>query len=330
MPPLSPPAPLGIAFFGAGDVSDHHAEAVRRCADARLVGLWNRSPGRGKEKADSFGCRTYDSPEELLADPAVEAVSVLTNLETHLEFATRALEAGKHVLVEKPVGVTVSEIETMRDLARQEGVACMPGHNYVYEDSIIRSRSLIDEGDLGRLVAIYVMYHIHHPEEVAARYPGVIRQILTHNTYVLLYLAGRPKQVSAMKATLHYDTIPQEDIAIVNLTMENGALAHFCASFAADDHSADPWTVIVKVIGTRGSTRYSYRDWVELKPAVVHSQTYTAYRGSIINEVAHFVNVCRNQAEPLSTLDDAIAAQHVIEAIEQSIKEQKTITLPTP
>ena len=119
MPPLPP---LGIAFFGAGDVSDHHAEAVRRCADARLVGLWNRTPERGKEKADGFGCRTYDSPEELLADPAVEAVSVLTNLETHLEFATRALEAGKHVLVEKPVGVTVNEIETMRDLARQKNV----------------------------------------------------------------------------------------------------------------------------------------------------------------------------------------------------------------
>ncbi len=69
---------------------------------------------------------------------------------------------------------------------------------------------MIGAGDLGRLVAVYVMYHIHHPEEVAARYPGVIRQILTHNTYVLLYLAGKPRQVSAMKATLHYDEIPQE------------------------------------------------------------------------------------------------------------------------
>ena len=264
-------APLGMAFFGAGDVSNHHAEAVRRCPDARLVGLWNRTPERGREKANIFGCSVYDSPEALLADPAVEAVSVLTNLESHLEFATMALEAGKHVLVEKPVGVTVQEIEQMRDLARQMGVVCMPGHNFIYEDSIIRSRGLIGAGDLGRLVAVYVMYHIHHPEEVAARYPGVIRQILTHNTYVLLYLAGKPRQVSAMKATLHYDEIPQEDIAMVNMTMENGALAHLCASFAADDHSADPWTVVIKVIRTNGSTRYSYRGWVELKPAVVHS-----------------------------------------------------------
>ena len=318
---------LGIAFFGAGDVSPLHADGVHRCPEAHLVGLWNRTPERARAKASDFGCRTYETPEALLADPAVDAVSILTNLESHLEFAVMALEAGKHVLVEKPVGVSVAEIEALRKLADRLGLVCMPGHNFIYEDSIIRSKELIDGGDLGRLVAIYVMYHIHHPEEVAARYPGVIRQILTHNSYLLLYLAGRPRQVSAMKATLHYDKIPQEDIAMVNLVMESGALAHFCASFAADDHSADPWTMMVKVIGTAGSTRYSYRDWVELKPAVVHSQTYTAYRGSIINEVAHFAKVCRGDAHPLSDLDDAVQAQRLIEGAETSIAEGRTVEL---
>ena len=319
--------PLGIAFFGAGDISDLHAEGVRRCRDARLVGLWNRTTEKGRIKADLFGCRTYDTPDDLLADPAVDAVFVLTNLETHIDFVTMALEAGKQVLVEKPVGVTIPEIETMRDLASQQGLVCMPGHNFIYEESIIRSKELIENGDLGKLVAIYVMYHIHHPEEVAARYPGVIRQILTHNSYVLLYLAGRPTKVSAMKSRLHYEEIPQEDIATVNLTMQSGALAHLCASFAADDHSADPWTMMVKVIGTAGSTRYSYRDWVELKPAAVHSQTYTAYRGSIIHEVDHFVQVCRGHASPLSNRDDALDAQRIIESIEASIETGRTIDL---
>ena len=319
--------PLGIAFFGAGDVSPLHAEGVRRCADTHLQGLWNLDRAQGQDKAATFGCRMYDSPAELLADPAVDAVSVLTNLETHLEFATMALEAGKHVLVEKPVGVSVGEIESLQQLSARVGKTCMPGHNFIHEEGIIRSRELIDGGDLGKLVAIYVMYHIHHPEEVAARYPGVIRQILTHNAYTLLYLAGRPAKVSAMKSRLHYDEIPQEDIATVNLTMENGALAHLCASFAADDHSADPWTMMVKVIGTSGSTRYSYRDWVEIKPAVVHSQTYTAYRGSIIHEIERFAQVCRGHVEPLSNLDDAIDAQRIIEGIEASIDTGRTIDL---
>ena len=72
---------------------------------------------------------------------------------------------------------------------------------------------------------------------------------------------------------------------------------------------------MVKVIGTAGSTRYSYRDHVEIKPGLVHSQTYTAYQGSIMNEVRHFLIDClRMGQKPLSTLDDAITAQKMIEA----------------
>jgi predicted dehydrogenase len=172
------------------------------------------------------------------------------------------------------------------------------------------------------------MYNIHHPEEVAKRYPGVVRQILTHHSYILLYLVGRPVELFAMKATLHYKEYTEEDIAMVQLRLTNGALAHFCASFAADDHAADPWTVMVKVIGTAGSTRYSYRDHVEIKPGLVHSQTYTAYQGSITNEVRHFLVDClRMDATPLSTLDDAMTAQRMIEAAEESIRLGKAVKL---
>jgi predicted dehydrogenase len=163
---------------------------------------------------------------------------------------------------------------------------------------------------------------------VAKRYPGVVRQILTHHSYILLYLVGRPVELCAMKATLHYKEYTEEDIAMVQMRLANGALAHFCASFAADDHAADPWTVMVKVIGTAGSTRYSYRDHVEIKPGIVHSQTYTAYQGSITNEVRYFLVDClRMGAQPLSTLDDAILAQRMIEACEQSIRTASVVRL---
>lgn len=114
---------------------------------------------------------------------------------------------------------------------------------------------------------------------------------------------------------------------MVNLRLANGALAHFCASFAADDHAADPWTVLVKVIGTEGSARYSYRDWVELRPGAVHSQTYSAYPASIANEIDHFVRCVRQGAAPLSSLDDAIDAQRLVEACEQSAASGQTVEI---
>lgn len=319
---------IGVGFIGAGDISILHAAAVKKCPGAKLVGLWNRNQERATARATEFGCKNYASPEELVADPAIDAVFVLTNLETHLEYTALALGMGKHVLVEKPVGVSVAEIERMKALADAKDLICMPGHNYVYEQGMTRTRELVDGGDLGKIVSAYVMYNIHHPEEVAARYPGVVRQILTHHSYILLYLVGAPVELCAMKATLHYKEYTEEDIAMVQMRLHNGALAHFCASFAADDHAADPWTVMVKVIGTAGSTRYSYRDHVEIKPGLVHSQTYTAYQGSITNEVRHFLIDClRMGQKPLSTLDDAITAQKLIEAAEKSIAEKSVVRL---
>lgn len=319
---------IGVGFIGAGDIAILHDKAVKRCHGAKVVGLWNRSQDRALARAKDFGCKNYATPEELVNDPAIDAVFVLTNLETHLEYTKLALKAGKHVLVEKPVGQSVAEIEEMKQLADAKNLVCLPGHNYIYEASMARTKQLADEGDLGKIVSAYVMYNIHHPEEVAARYPGVVRQILTHHSYILLYLLGKPQQLCAMKATLHYKEYKEEDIAMVQMRMENGALAHFCASFAADDHAADPWTVMVKVIGTAGSTRYSYRDHVEIKPGLVHSQTYTAYQGSVMNEVKYFIENCIRRGEkPLSTLEDAITAQKMIEACEKSIRENSVVTL---
>ncbi|MGL6073455.1 MAG: Gfo/Idh/MocA family protein [Fimbriiglobus sp.] len=319
---------IRVGFVGAGDISILHAKAVSRVPGAKLHGLWNRSQDRAVQRAKEFGCKNYTTPEALINDPEIDALFILTNLETHREYTLAALNAGKHVLVEKPVGVSVAEIEEMNRLALSKNLICMPGHNYIYESGMIRTRELVEGGDLGKIVSAYVMYNIHHPEEVAKRYPGVVRQILTHHSYILLYLVGAPVELCAMKATLHYQEYTEEDIAMVQMRLGNGALAHFCASFAADDHAADPWTVMVKVIGTAGSTRYSYRDHVEIKPGLVHSQTYTAYQGSVMNEVKHFLVDClRLGSAPLSTMQDAITCQKLIEAAETSIRTSSVVRL---
>jgi predicted dehydrogenase len=317
-----------VAFLGAGDVAALHAEGVKQCPDAELVGLWNRTQARAAERASQFGCKSYPSAEALVSDPEIDAVSILTNLETHRHYALMAIKAGKHLLVEKPAGNSVAEIQEMKAAADQAGVLCVPVHNYIYEAGINRTRELLQQGQLGRLVSLYILYNIHHPEKVTARYPGVIRQILTHHAYMTLYLAGEPESLSALKTTINDGTVPQENLAMVTMKMKSGALSHLCASFAADDHAGDPWTFLVRVIGTKGATRFSYRDWVENKPAVVHSQTYSAYPYSIRNTVSYFINHCIRHGEaPLSSIDDAITCQRIIEACEASVAEERHIHL---
>ena len=85
---------------------------------------------------------------------------------------------------------------------------------------------------------------------------------------------------------------------------------------------------MIKVIGTKGASRYSYRDWVENTPAVVHSQTYSAYPYTIRSVGQYFLEeVIGNQNAPLSDLDDAITCMRIIEACDKSVEEKRHVSL---
>ena len=319
---------IGVGFIGAGDISLLHAEAINSLAGTELIGVYDLDSEQTIRKSQAYNCKAFPSAEALIADPEIDAVFVLTPLQTHYEYSRMALEQGKHTFIEKPVGVSIDELEKIKKAAQISGAQCMPGHNYIYEPGVNRARDLIVRDKLGKIVSVYILYNIHHPEEVASRYPGVIRQILTHHSYIMLYLVGKPVSLTAMKSVVHYQQITQEDLGMVTLQLENGGLAHFCASFAADDHAGDPWTMMIKVIGTKGATRFSYRDWVENAPAEVHSQTYSAYPYGIANIDRYFIDECiRKGKEPLSTLDDAIMAQKIVEGVEASISQSKHIKI---
>ena len=312
---------IKVGLFGAGDIADLHASGIKNCSSAQLVGLFDIDNQKAHQKSDNYNCLSYDSAESMLKDPLIDAIFVLTPLEEHFNCAINALNSGKHVLLEKPVSSSVDEIQQIREAADKAGKLCVPVHNYLYEDSILRTKELIDSGKLGDVVTIYILYNIHHPETVAQRYPGVIRQILTHHSYITCFLGGAPKSAMAMSSTINDGSVEKENLAMSILELENGGLAHFQASFAADDHASDNWSFAIKVIGTKGSTRFSHADWVQNQKAVVHSHTYSAYHYSIQNTVRYFIEDCLvNGKAPLSNLTDAVISLRTIEAIEESIK----------
>ena len=312
---------IKVGLFGAGDIADLHASGIKNCSSAQLVGLFDIDNQKAQQKSDNYNCLSYDSAESMLKDPLIDSIFVLTPLEEHFNCAINALNSGKHVLLEKPVSSSVDEIQHIREAADKAGKLCVPVHNYLYEDSILRTKELIDSGKLGDVVSIYILYNIHHPETVAQRYPGVIRQILTHHSYITCFLGGAPKSAMAMSSTINDGSVKKENLAMSILELENGGLAHFQASFAADDHASDNWTFAVKVIGTKGSTRFSHADWVQNQKAVVHSHTYSAYHYSIQNTVRYFIEDCLvNGKAPLSNLTDAVISLRTIESIEESIK----------
>jgi predicted dehydrogenase len=139
-------------------------------------------------------------------------------------------------------------LQLKKVLQSSPGQVFMPGHSYIYEPALERAKQMIDDGELGQLCNIAITYVIKHPEDIAKRYPGVIRQILTHHSYILLYLAGAPTSLSCHKSVVTYQEYKEEEQASVILSMPKGAQAYFHASFAADDHGADPWTTVTSLV----------------------------------------------------------------------------------
>jgi predicted dehydrogenase len=317
---------VGIAIAGAGVAGQLHAAGVRACSAAKLIGIYDPKAEQTDKIARQFETKAARSLDELLDDPAVDAVIVATPMEFHREPAVRAMNAGKAVLVEKPVGASVADAQLLVEAAKSSGQLCVPGHNVVYTPGVRQMREHIDAGDYGQIVALWILYAIHHPPAVAARYPGILRQIATHHFYSLLYLLGAPKRFVTMVTETREVSLDREDQYALVAEMPGGALANLFATFATNDQTNDPFTFRYKALGTEGGGTFSWRDSVSTKQGVGMDWRYTSYEESFVYEIDYFVRQCLlNGQPPLSTMDDAVTAQRLIEAAEESIRSGRVI-----
>jgi predicted dehydrogenase len=313
---------VGIGIIGAGIVSELYAQAIERGAPGRFIGVYDPDLGRSETLARRLGGRTFVSRDELLADHDVEACIVMIPNHAHFEDAMACLYARKHVMVEKPIAESHEAIAALADAAQKAGCVCMPAHNYIYNPSLQRARRLLVEKRFGAVASYWILYNIFHAENVARRYGGVLREVAVHHAYSLLYLAGRPVNVSARTSRVHYETLDAEDQASLCCEMPDGALANLWVSFAASDPTSDPWTVLYKILGTKGGVSFTWNDAI-FPNAEGPAWGVINYVDSFHDQLAHFLEyVIPGRAEPLSSLQDAADALAIIAAAELSVRRQ--------
>lgn len=317
---------IGIALVGTGGVAHMHGRALQTLGSARLVGAFGPTPANVKRFAEAYGIRGYRALDELLADRTVDAVAVLTPPEHHATIAVAALAAGKHVLVEKPIGASVGEIQTMQDAAAKADRVCMPCHNYIYAPAIRRARQHVVDGKLGRLSSLWMVYNQAHDADGGK--PGrLLGELMIHHAYVMLFFAGRPQRVTAVAANVHFSDPKADDQAMIVCAYGNGLIANLWGSFAADDPTSDPWSVVYKVLGTDGGVTYSWNE-AQFGEAVQPGWDKAAYTDSFAYVHEHFLGQCIGRGEaPLSTLDDAIDAQRIVEAAQAAVADAVTVEL---
>lgn len=303
---------LRVALAGAGSVADLHIRAMKKNPGYELAGIYDIRPALAQGKAAAAGIRAYASLEEIFSDPHVDAIFVLTHSDSHLDIASRALQAGKHVLVEKPVSQDAEGIEAIVDQARAAGLVCIPNHNYSHIPEFRRLKRMADAGELGTIRSFFVSYVIPHTEEVASRYGGILEEVMIHHSYLSLSVLGKPDRIFAGAAKPAWKSHRAEDQAWMVWEYEPGTSAHLFASFATDDFTNEPWTCIVKALGTDGSVVVNWRTAMARRAIGTHAIAYDQYEESFTDVLASFRDAVLSGAAVPSTMTDAATAARII------------------
>jgi predicted dehydrogenase len=214
---------------------------VRNFAElGELAWLCDADPAR----LDEFGtrypsARTTSDFDELLADGAVDAVVVATPVPTHYDLAKRALEAGKHVFVEKPPAMRATEMDELCELAEDRDLALMPGHLLLYHPGVRKLKELVDGGELGDVLCVYGN---RQNLGTIRKHENALWSLGVHDLSVLLYLIDEePSEVWAHGNAFLNPGV--EDVVFCYLRFPSGKIAHMHLSWL-DPHKIRRITVV--------------------------------------------------------------------------------------
>jgi len=273
---MNTPASFGI--IGTGMIARFHAKALAEMDIARLHAVYDAVPERAVAMAEEFGVTAYATLEEFLADSTVDIVTVCTPSGAHLDPALAALQAGKHVICEKPLEITTERIDTLRDAAKASGVTLSGIFNRRFHPAVQAFKAAVDAGRFGKLTLVEATVKWWRDQ---AYYDsgawrgtwkldggGALMNQSIHTIDQLLHLCGDVEWVQAQTACLAHERIEVEDVATALIQFTNGALGVVNASTACWSSTGHP--AEVQLCGTRGSVFLAdeaFRVWDFAEPA---------------------------------------------------------------
>ena len=222
-------APIGTAIVGYGYWGPNLARNVAERPELALQGLCDRDPVQLAAFCNRHPqARAVEELDAVLCDPSVEAVIVATPPKSHHAIVKRALEAGKHVLVEKPLATRLDDAQELAELAESSGLVLMPGHTFIYSPAVNAVRELIHSGVIGDI------HFVTSSRMNLGKYQsdGVVCDLAPHDLSILLYWLDQPLvEVAASGSSVFQEGI--SETAFLTLTFAGGSTANVQLSWLA-------------------------------------------------------------------------------------------------
>lgn len=334
MSPSAIESPVRVGLIGAGRIGSSHATFLaRHVPGAALVAVADPRPEAAATLADRLGCLTV-SPDDLLADPDIEAVVITASSTAHADLVERAAKHGKAVFCEKPMGMDLSEIDRGRAAASAAGVPLQVGFNRRFAREFAAARRIVESGGIG---TPHLMRSVTRDPGLAD--PGAVppwtifTQTLIHDFDTLLWL-NPEAEVRTVFATADALVAPDHkdsgllDTAVVVITFDTGTIAVAEASFSA----AYGYDVRGEVFGSGGMVTMGDGATSSLVHSTAAGRHVDTARGDVellrdayVAELAEFVDAVRADRAPVVTGDDARRALVVALAAIESVKAGRPV-----
>ncbi|MGI6207961.1 MAG: Gfo/Idh/MocA family protein [Anaerolineae bacterium] len=276
--------PVAVGVVGLGRAGwDIHVRTLQSPVIAgkfRLAAVTDPIEGRMAEAAELTGCRTHRNLEALCADPEVELVVVATPSHLHAEHSVDAMRAGKHVLCEKPMAISLAEADQMLEVQRQTGRVLTFDQEMRYEPNFLKVQEVLASGKLGRVFLICIAYHRFSRrwdwQTLKAFGGGMLNNWATHlvDMGLLLFGEGEPEVFSVLENTPLYCGGDAEDTVKVMLRGEGKPTVDVEITYGCA-YPQDRWLVLGTqgtLTGSATSLRWKYIDPELLPPRQVSAE----------------------------------------------------------
>lgn len=344
---------IRVGLIGCGGIMHPHVEGWKAVSDrAEIVALADVSPEAMAQRMAQWGreVKTYADYRDLLADPNVDAVDIALPHHLHRDAIVAAAEAGKHLMTEKPLCLTLQEAADIKDAVKRSGIVMMASHNQLFFPPVLQAKQMLLKGDLGK---VYMYWSFDCSERRAALAPdkstwhtspkldwgwrsdpakmggGEYIDTGYHPTYRLLFLAGQtPTEVTAMMGSYRVG-ISEEDTANVMVKFADGALGHVFTSWAMNAPGSRP--LLFSIMGEGGQI-WAEADKLYFQPIGMRTPSVIEFPGwdyarTFRAEIEHFADAIAKGYEPLHSVDEATNTLRVILAAYDATDSNRIVTL---
>ena len=326
---------LNFAIIGCGKIAPRHAENIVRAG--KLAAVCDIVAEKSNHLALQYNARAYNTLEELLEkEPEVEIVSICTPNGLHAEHSIQSLEAGKHVLCEKPMCITSADAARMKKAATKAGKNLFVVKQNRYNPPVVAIKELIDNNILGKILSVQVngfwnrdkKYFSNGWKGTKKLDGGILYTQFSHFIDLAYWLAGNIKTVKAIKKNLLLkDTIETEDNCVVIAEFESGALGSFHFSINTFEKNMEGSITIIAEKGTvkiggQYLNTLEYQRVESMDPIKIDkgnlSNDYGFYEGSMSNHDKVYENLLialTNPGHAFAGAEDGMKTVEIIEKI---------------